>query len=135
MLLQPCSFEGPALIQQALHLFCLQYSNRPEKVSLRPYFYFLWGKHHYSGALLPPNKFACLVSLFIERHSILSYAVTTHIQAKEEKMGKGRSRGSSGGQRGSQGGRNRTGQSNPNWPSTTGRPSGGGRGNNPPREK
>ena len=25
-----------------------------------------------------------------------------------------------------------TGGSNPNWPSTTGNPSGGGRGNNPP---
>ncbi len=24
--------------------------------------------------------------------------------------------------------------SNPNWPSTTGNPSGGGRGNNPPRK-
>lgn len=29
---------------------------------------------------------------------------------------------------------NRTGQSNPNWPSKTGNPSGGGRGNNPPRK-
>lgn len=29
---------------------------------------------------------------------------------------------------------NRTGQSNPNWPSRTGNPSGGGRGNNPPKK-
>lgn len=27
---------------------------------------------------------------------------------------------------------NNTGNSNPNWPSKTGNPSGGGRGNNPP---
>lgn len=50
-------------------------------------------------------------------------------------MGKSRGgRGNSGGGRGNQGGRNRTGQSNPNWPSTTGNSSGGGRGNNPPRK-
>lgn len=29
-------------------------------------------------------------------------------------------------------GKNNTGHANPNWPSTTGNPSGGGRGNNPP---
>ncbi len=28
-------------------------------------------------------------------------------------------------------GKNQTGMPNPNWPSTTGKPSGGGRGNNP----
>ena len=30
---------------------------------------------------------------------------------------------------------NNTGKSNPNWPSRTGKPSGGGRGNNPPKNK
>ncbi|VEJ08894.1 Uncharacterised protein [Actinobacillus delphinicola] len=30
---------------------------------------------------------------------------------------------------------NRTGNSNPNWPSRTGNPSGGSRGNNPPSKK
>lgn len=29
--------------------------------------------------------------------------------------------------------KNNTGNSNPNWPSTTGKPSGSGRGNNPPQ--
>lgn len=29
---------------------------------------------------------------------------------------------------------NRTGNSNPNWPSKTGNPSGGGRGNNPAKK-
>ncbi len=29
---------------------------------------------------------------------------------------------------------NRTGNPNPNWPSKTGNPSGGGRGNNPPQK-
>ncbi|SUB58318.1 Uncharacterised protein [Phocoenobacter uteri] len=29
---------------------------------------------------------------------------------------------------------NKTGQSNPNWPSRTGNPSGGGRGNNPSKK-
>lgn len=32
-------------------------------------------------------------------------------------------------------GTNRTGNTNPNFPSTTGKPSGGGRGNNPPKGK
>lgn len=30
---------------------------------------------------------------------------------------------------------NNTGNSNPNWPSRTGNPSGGGRGNNPPSKR
>jgi hypothetical protein len=30
---------------------------------------------------------------------------------------------------------NNTGNNNPNWPSKTGNPSGGGRGNNPPTQK
>ena len=30
---------------------------------------------------------------------------------------------------------NNTGNANPNWPSRTGNPSGGGRGNNPPKGK
>ena len=31
--------------------------------------------------------------------------------------------------------KNNTGKPNPNWPSTTKNPSGGGRGNNPPKPK
>lgn len=46
--------------------------------------------------------------------------------------GKGGSGGKGGGGKGGSGGR---GASNPNWPSKTGRESGGGRGNNPPRPK
>lgn len=43
-------------------------------------------------------------------------------------MGKGSGKGSSGGKSGGKGG-------NPNWPSRTGNPSGGERGNNPPSKK
>jgi len=31
--------------------------------------------------------------------------------------------------------KNKTGKANPQWPSTTGKPSGGKRGNNPPKTK
>jgi hypothetical protein len=43
-------------------------------------------------------------------------------------MGKGSGKGNSGGKSGGKGG-------NPNWPSRTGNPSGGGRGNNPTSKK
>lgn len=43
-------------------------------------------------------------------------------------MGKGSSGGKGGGKGSGKGG-------NPNWPSTTGKPSGGERGNNPPSKK
>jgi hypothetical protein len=46
-----------------------------------------------------------------------------------------KSGGSKGGSGSSGGGKGGSGNSGGNWPSTTGNPSGGGRGNNPPKGK